>query len=38
VANLIGGRNLPVARIVGEDKYLNEPLISRFENPLAWWV
>lgn len=27
-----------MAGIVEVDKYLNEPLISRYENPLVWWV
>lgn len=35
VVNLIGGTNPSVAGIIEVDKYLNEPLISRFENPLA---
>jgi len=38
VVNLIGGTNPSVAVIVEVDKYLNKPLISRFENPLAWWA
>lgn len=38
VVNLIGGTNPSVAGIIEVDKYLNEPLISRFENPLAWWA
>lgn len=38
VENLIGGSNSSVAGIVEVDKYLNEPLISRYENPLVWWV
>jgi len=38
VINLIGGTNPLVAGIVEEDKYLNKPLISRFENPLTWWA
>jgi len=38
VVNLIGGSNSSVAGIIEVDKYLNEPLISRFENPLAWWA
>jgi len=38
VVNLIGGTGASVAGIVEVDKYLNEPLISRQENPLAWWV
>lgn len=35
---MIGGTNPSVAGIIEVDKYLNEPLISRFENPLAWWA
>lgn len=38
VVNLIGESNPSVAGIVEVDKYLNEPLRNRFENPLAWWV
>jgi len=38
VVNLIGGRSPTVAGIVEIDKYLNEPSISRFENPSALWV
>jgi len=38
VVNLIGGTSASVAGIIEVDKYLNEPLISRHENPLAWWV
>jgi len=38
VVNLIGGSSSSVAGIIEVDKYLNEPLISRAENPLVWWV
>ncbi|KAF0754581.1 zinc finger BED domain-containing protein 1-like [Aphis craccivora] len=38
VVNLIGGSNSSVAGIIEFDKYLNEPLISRNENPLVWWA
>ena len=38
VVNLIGGSNSSVAGIIEVDKYLNEPLISRTENPLVWWA
>jgi len=38
VVNLIGGSNSSVAGIIEVDKYLNEPLISRAENPLVWWA
>ncbi|KAF0704333.1 zinc finger BED domain-containing protein 1-like, partial [Aphis craccivora] len=38
IVNLIGGTSASVAGIIEVDKYLNEPLISRHENPLAWWV
>lgn len=38
VVNLIGGSSSSVACIIEVDKYLNEPLISRAENPLVWWV
>lgn len=38
VVNLIGGSNSSVAGIIEVDKYLNEPLISRNENPLVWWA
>ncbi|XP_050546971.1 zinc finger BED domain-containing protein 4-like [Daktulosphaira vitifoliae] len=36
--NLIGGSNSSAAGIIEVDKYLNEPLISRTENPLVWWA
>lgn len=38
VVNLIGGSNSSVAGIIEVDKYLNQPLISRAENPLVWWA
>lgn len=38
VVNLIGGSNPSVAGIIEVDKYLNEPLISMFGKPLAWWA
>uniref|UniRef100_A0A2S2QMQ8 Zinc finger BED domain-containing protein 1 n=1 Tax=Sipha flava TaxID=143950 RepID=A0A2S2QMQ8_9HEMI len=38
VVNLIGGSNSSVAGIIEVDKYLNEPLINRAENPLVWWA
>lgn len=38
VVNLIGGSNSSVAGIIEVEKYLNEPLISRAENPLVWWA
>lgn len=37
VVNAIGGNNSTVAGIIELDKYLNEQIISRHENPLLWW-
>lgn len=37
VVNVIGGHNTRTAGIIEMDKYLNEPLINRHENPLLWW-
>lgn len=37
VENLVGRNNSTVAGIIELDKYLNEPLLSRHENPLFWW-
>lgn len=37
-ANLTGGSNHSVAGIVEVDKYLNEHLVNRLENPLVWWA
>lgn len=38
VINLTLGSSQLVAETVEVDNYLNEPLINRLENPLAWWV
>lgn len=37
VVNAIGGNNSTAAGIIELDKYLNEQIISRHENPLLWW-
>lgn len=37
VVNVIGGNNSTAAGIIELDKYLNEPLLRRDENPLLWW-
>eukprot|EP00102_Acyrthosiphon_pisum_P007844 XP_003243557.2 PREDICTED: zinc finger BED domain-containing protein 1-like [Acyrthosiphon pisum] len=37
VVNIIGGNNSTAAGIIEVDKYLNEPLLRRDENPLLWW-
>ncbi|XP_060845484.1 E3 SUMO-protein ligase ZBED1-like [Rhopalosiphum padi] len=37
VVNAIGGNNSTSAGIIELDKYLNEQIISRHENPLLWW-
>ncbi|KAF0728775.1 zinc finger BED domain-containing protein 1-like [Aphis craccivora] len=37
VVNAIGGNNSTVAGIIELDKYLNEQIINRHENPLLWW-
>lgn len=37
VVNVIGGNNSTAAGIIEVDKYLNEPLLRRDENPLLWW-
>uniref|UniRef100_A0A6P7H014 Zinc finger BED domain-containing protein 1-like n=1 Tax=Diabrotica virgifera virgifera TaxID=50390 RepID=A0A6P7H014_DIAVI len=38
VGNLLQEKNSTAAAIVELDRYLSEPLISRNEDPLAWWV
>nr|CAI5850359.1 unnamed protein product [Callosobruchus analis] len=37
VAKVKGGTNPLAAGIVEVDKYMNEPLVGRNENPLIWW-
>jgi len=37
VTNVIGGHNTGAAGIIELDKYLNEALINRHDNPLLWW-
>lgn len=37
VVNAIGGNNSTAVGIIELDKYLNEQIISRHENPLLWW-
>lgn len=38
VVKLIGANNSSTAGIIEVDKYMNEPLINRLENPLMWWA
>nr|CAI5826527.1 unnamed protein product [Callosobruchus analis] len=37
VVNVKGGTNPLTAGIVEVDKYMNEPMAGRNENPLIWW-
>lgn len=38
ICNLLPERNSCAAAIIELDRYLNEPLINREENPFSWWM